>query len=133
MTVTLGKVNVLVYDNSQVFFRWFTKGIPDCIFVDFSSNTVGELNLKDYDFVIFVVERQVNLNEFFKILNSSIQILFLSSLKNSPDEIEELKTWFDIKFININSTKREVRELLRYHLNQYSKNRLDLNICDKNL
>jgi len=75
-----------------------------------------------------VADNEINLNEFFKLLNSRVQILFASSLKNNPEDIEELKSWFDIKFININGTKKEVILQLRFHLNQYSKKRLDAQV-----
>lgn len=51
-------------------------------------------------------------------------MLFGSSLKKSPTKIKELKNWFDIKFINTSGTKREVKEQIKFHLDQHSKDRI---------
>jgi len=125
MAVILEKTKILVYDKSGVFLRYFTKGISDCDFIAFSGTEGADFSLYDYNLILFVADNEINLNEFFKLLNSRVQILFASSLKNNPEDIEELKSWFDIKFININGTKKEVILQLRFHLNQYSKKRLD--------
>jgi hypothetical protein len=129
MAVILERTKILVYDKSGVFLRYFTKGISDCDFTAFSGTEGADFSLYDYNLILFVADNEINLNEFFKILNSRVQILFASSLKKKPKDIKELKNWFDIKFININGTKKEVIDQLRFHLNQYSKNKLDARVC----
>lgn len=97
----LQKTKNLVCDNNQGFLRYFKKVFPDCIFVEFSGNQGNQFILGEYDLVFFMADSQINLSEFFKLLNTKIPILSGSaSLKNNPSEIKKMKAWLDIKFLD---------------------------------
>ena len=121
MRETQPEAEILTYDAAQVLLRYLKKWFPNCSFINFSAEEDYQIDLEQFDFIVYVVEGEIHINEFFKLLNSKIKIVFMSSLTVNPEEITDFKSWFDIKFININSTKREIKEQFKFHLDQHQK------------
>ncbi len=120
------KEKVLVYDSKHVYLRYFTKVFPNYIFVPFLGNENDDFVLNEFDIVIFIMGSHMEFSKFFKVYSKGTPMIFGSSVKKICTTIEEMElvSMLDIKLIDMGGTKTELRDQIRFHLNQYSVNRL---------
>lgn len=115
------RLNILVCDQNQTFFRYFRKIFPEFNFSFFSDIKDDIFSFEKFDHIIFIQEGPVEeYTAFFKQFEEKIPIIFgIFNRKPIPAKYQINET-SNVKLLYMLETKREIGIQLKNYIENYS-------------
>lgn len=117
------KPRVLVYDSSRFFFKYFKNIFLEYDFKfywDYLGN--NPKNLKQFELIIFIMERPIEFIDFLKIYNKNVPVLFCPLEKSFYAKKDEIQEVCGATTLDMSGTKMDISEQLK----EYLKNSMNL-------
>lgn len=105
--MSFSKTKILIFDTSQIFYKYFKKTIPNCEFQLFSEYNIKE-DLEECAAAIFIIDNMLEFVEFLKVYKT--KGFFVRRL--------EIEQSCGIKIIDMSGTKMDIGDQIKFCLEE---------------
>ena len=119
------KKNILVYDSSHAYLAFIKKQFSEEFtvknYVKLDHNEVE--NLDRYDAIFFMINNETELIDLMYIYTKVNNLFISSNYRKINDRLDEFN---NITILNLNNSKKQIAEQIRFHLNLLETNQQNI-------
>jgi len=115
--MSFSKTKILIFDTSQIFYKYFKKTIPNCEFQLFSEYNIKE-DLDECAAAIFIIDNMLEFVEFLKVYKTNIPKIVGCYEKGFFVRRLEIEQSCGIKIIDMSGTKMDIGDQIKFCLEE---------------